>query len=79
MGLQLSRSPPDTNNNVGIISTAYSPDDSEIVCGKLDGMVMIWNRETNETYKLGRHTMDVRSVAFSPNGSRIASGSGDGV
>ena len=74
MGHRLS--PPDTYNP-DFMSIAYSPDDSEIVCGLRDGTVMIWNRETNETHKLGRHTDAVRSVAFSPDGSRIASGSSD--
>ena len=75
MGNQLS--PPDTGDP-DFMSIAYSPDDSEIVCGLKDGTVMIWNRETNKTHKLGRHSWEVRSVAFSPDGSRIASGSGFG-
>ena len=68
---------PDTNNNPDIISIAYSPSDNEIVCGLVDGTVMIWNMETNETYILGKHTDAVRSISFSPDGSRIASGSDD--
>ena len=74
MGHQLSQ--PDTDDDPDFMSIAYSPDDSEIVCGMEDGMVMIWNRETNETHTLGRHS-GVRSVAFSPDGNRIASGCGN--
>ena len=70
-------SPPDTDNNLDIASIAYSPDDSEIVCGLEDGTVMIWNTETNETYIPGRHTQVVMSVAFSRDGSLIASASND--
>ena len=69
-------SPPDTDNP-DIMSIAYSPDDSEIVCGMEDGRVMIWNRETNETHTLSSHTSRVTSVAFSPDGSHMGSGSID--
>ena len=68
--------PPDTDNHPDTISIAYSPDDDEIVCGMEDGRVVIWNRDTDETRELGRHTDNVKSVAISPDGSRIASGSG---
>ena len=73
-------SPPHTDNDPGdmghIRSVAYSPDDDEIVC-VFDGEVVIWNRDTNKTHRLGRHSASVQSVAFSPDGSRIASGLGD--
>ena len=67
----------DTDNDLDIISIAYSPNDNEIVCGLVDGTVKISNKDTNETHKLGRNTEAVNSVAFSPDGSRIASGSDD--
>ena len=70
---------PDTDNHPDIASVAYSPDDTEIVCGMLHGAVTIWKMETNKEHILGRHTDAVMSVAFSPNGSRIASGSLDGT
>ena len=80
MGRHLSS--PDTDNDSYhlpmIHSVAYSPDDSEIVCGLVDGKVMILNTDTNETM-LGRHQYCVNSVAFSPDGSRIVSGSDDGT
>ena len=59
------------------LSVAYSPDDLEIVYGMVNGEVLIWNRDTDKTHKLGRHTRFISSVAFSPDGSRIASGSFD--
>ena len=68
---------PDTDDDPDITSIAYSPNDNEIVCGMQDGEVMIWNRDTDETHKLGRHTYDVKSVAISLDGSCIASGSSD--
>ena len=38
---------------------------------------MIWNTETHKTHILGKHTGDVDSIAFSADGSHIASGSSD--
>ena len=69
----------DTDNCHDITSIAYSPNDNEIAYGTLNGRVMIWNMETNETHKLGSHSDWVYSIAFSPDGSRIASGSYDGT
>ena len=77
-GRRLSLLDPDEYHD--ITSIAYSPlNDDEIVCGLKDGTIMIWERETNETHILGRHRYKVNSIAFSPNGSRMASGSSDGV
>ena len=70
---------PTATNHPSIRSVAYSPNDNEIVCGLSEGSIKIWNRETNQTHILGRHTHWVNYVAFSPNGSRIASGSDDGI
>ena len=74
---------PDTVNDPDhrelTMSVAYSPDDGEIACGMEDGMVGIWNKDTNETRMLGRHSSGVKSIAFSPDGSRIASGSYHGT
>ena len=75
-------SPPGINNDPNdmerTLSVAYSPDDSEIVHGVWD-KVMVWNRDTDKTHILGKHSGGVTSVAFSPDGSRIASGSYDGT
>ena len=73
-------SPPDTDNHYyleNIQSVAYSPNDDEIAYVMLNGTVMTWNMETNERHKLGRHSNTTTSVSFSPDGSRIASGSND--
>ena len=74
---------PDSDNHPDhledTLSVAYSPDNGEIVCGMYIGEVKIWNMETNETYILGRHNHAVESIAISSDGSRIASGSSDGV
>ena len=40
---------------------------------------MIWNTDTKKRGKLGRYSGLVTSVAFSPDGSSIASGSSDGT
>ena len=75
MGHRLS--PMDKDH--AITSIAYSPNDDEIVCGLNYGTVMVWNRETNTTHNLGRHSFIVKSIAFSLDGSCMASGSIDGV
>ena len=67
-------SPPAIDNYHNVTSIAYSPNDNEIVYG-MGVMVKIWNMETNETHTLGRHLGQVKSVAFSPDGNHIASGS----
>ena len=74
-------SPQDTDEDCyhQIGSVAYSPNDSELVCGLEDGAVMIWNTETNKRHILGRHPSGVISVSFSLNGSRIAYRACDGT
>ena len=58
MGHRLS--PMDTDidpDHMGhTVSMACSLDGGEIVCGMADGKVMIWNRVTNKTHILGRHS-----------------------
>ncbi len=44
-----------------------------------DASVRLWSLTTQEMLQLGRHESYVESVAFSPTGSRLASGSNDNV
>ena len=77
-GHQLS--PPYTDKDLfleKIQSAAYSPNENEIVCGLVDGTVMIWNMEINKRHILDSHTWAVRSISFSTDSTRIASGSDD--
>ena len=73
--------PQETNNDPDhleyIRSMAYSSKDNEIVYGKSHGAVLLWKMETNKSHTLGTHTAAVTSISFSPDGSRIASGSSD--
>ena len=69
----------DTDKDHDITSIAYSPNDDEIVYGMFLGKVMICNMERKETHTLGSHSASAKSVALSPDGSRIASGSYDGT
>ena len=55
---------------------AYSPDGRSIVSGSNDGMVRTWDAHTGELRAVWEgHQGAVHSVAFSPDGSRVASGS----
>ncbi len=76
--------------HVGAIqSVDFSPDGQTLVsggCGLGDGLnctqgeVILWNAYTGEELRtLQGHQGTVRSVAFSPDGTRIISGSADGT
>lgn len=48
--------------------------------GSEDGTVQVWDARTgSRTVDYKGHSIDVTSVAWSPDGSKIASGSGDGT
>jgi dipeptidyl aminopeptidase/acylaminoacyl peptidase len=72
----------------GIWSVAFSPDGQRIVTGgglgfsssflNYDYTAKVWDAASgNELFTLTNHTDGVSSVAFSPNGQRIVTGSGD--
>ena len=64
----------------GVLTVAFHPrDDRVLAWGGTDGTVKIWNSATKETRTLRGHTSWVRSIAFSPDGEWIASGSRDGT
>jgi WD40 repeat protein len=76
-----------THGQVG--SVAFSPDGKRLVTGVgwlsvtgalIDRAVRVWDAETGqELYSLKGHAVEVTSVAFSPDGSRLASASRDGT
>ena len=76
----------------GVRAVTYSPDASLIVSGSRDGTLRIWDARTyveSPTFRHAPqgvlvaecvgHTGEVLAVAWSPDGRRIASGSGDGT
>ncbi|MDE3258590.1 MAG: hypothetical protein OYM47_12205 [Gemmatimonadota bacterium] len=59
-------------------SVVFSPNGAILATGSWDGMITLWNLETNtQIADLRGHTDGVNSVVFSPNGVNLASGSWD--
>jgi WD40 repeat protein len=76
---------PDGTRLIGTLSNglSFSPDGKLIAAagGSWNhGQIIIWDLATGETkYTLEGHTLMVNSLCFSPDGSRLASGSNDGT
>jgi tetratricopeptide (TPR) repeat protein len=65
-----------SSSNVGC--AAWSPNNSMIAVGKTDGGISILDAETGERlHELTGHTSVVLSVDWSPDGTKLASGSAD--
>ena len=75
-------------HTASVSSVAYSPDGKRLASGSgtwdatkrafVSGEVKLWDAQTGQELRtLKGHTAKVVSVAFSPDGKRLASGSGD--
>jgi WD40 repeat protein len=69
-----------------ILALAYSPDNRYLVGGDLNGRVLLWGNPVDDFIVidadfniLGDHQASVTSLAFHPDGLRLASSSADGV
>jgi WD40 repeat protein len=72
-----------------VTTVAFSPDGKRLVTGAgrpmvsgslINRAIRVWDAETGqELYSLKGHALQVNSVAFSPDGSRLASASADGT
>jgi WD40 repeat protein len=56
---------------------AFVPDRNQLVTGNGDGVLQLWDADTGELVRVfGQHAQRVYSLAFSPDGKTLASGSG---
>ena len=68
-----------------VYTLAYSPVDSSLIAAagranaREDNLIKIWNLRTNEVKSFRGHKDVINSVAFSPSGKLLASGSDDGT
>ena len=63
-----------------VTSVAFSPDDTMVLTGSMDGTVRLWwteNGAVNRSFEIARGGNN--SVAFSPSGGLIAAGTSDGT
>jgi WD40 repeat protein len=69
-----------TQHTNEVRSVAFSPDDSQrIASADEDGIVKVWDLQTGRVYcEFRRHIFAVFSVAWQPDGQRIASAGSDG-
>jgi WD40 repeat protein len=83
---------PDQNNPNSISTLAFSPDGNWLVSGEgsamgaflnprqpVGGRVLVWDTNTGQDISSLKHDDEILSLAFSPNGKWIVSGSYDGT
>ena len=64
----------------GVQTVAYSPVNPSIVASAGDnGEIKLWDMRNDTAVTLGRHEDTVNSIAFSPDGARLATGGDDYV
>jgi WD40 repeat protein len=57
-----------------VASLAFSPDETQLATGSLDGTLTLWDLATGQNVGTYRgHERDVRAVAYSPDGKRVVS------
>ena len=66
-----------TEFNSGVSSVVFSPDGNRIISGNEDGTVSLWNTHTGEHIQTFKISVSILSVAISPDGKIIATGSGE--
>ena len=69
-----------TDHTNSVNSVAFSPDGRTLATGAWNGIVLLWDIETDNplrTLKANRY--EINDVCFSPDGSKLATGSSDGL
>jgi eukaryotic-like serine/threonine-protein kinase len=65
-------------NQHGMVTGSFSPDETLVLTGALDGAVQLWDRETGLALgALPRHDAEVHTAVFSPDGTHFLTTSVD--
>lgn len=68
------------NAGARVVAIAISPNQQILASGTGDGQIQLWNLNTRTKIRtLPAHSKVVRAIAFSKDGSRLASGGSEGV
>ena len=61
----------------GVETGAFSPDDTLVLTGAIDGAVHLWDRRTGKGRPVGRHNTEVHDAVFSADGATFLTASVD--
>ncbi|MFH0882506.1 MAG: WD40 repeat domain-containing protein [bacterium] len=66
-------------NGDSVTSITFSPNDSVLASGLVDGHIWLWNTNTATPKQLDGHSGRINSLAYKPDGSKLASCGNDSI